>query len=260
MRIGLVSCVKTKASSQQPAEDLYRSPYFLRMKRYVLATCDDWRIISALYGLVHPRQMIAPYDVTLTDMPIRERKQWAEAVAGQVRGSFPDALSTIIEVHGGAAYTEHLVPLLRDAGYRAELPTPRLSFGKRLQWYDRHTPHFRGEEQSRPTNPLPPRIQVSSGTGATCQRPADHRVSPTSRDFERALWGLLKDAAQNARDHVDIDAGGLHRLVGGYPGTDHRLATCCSVMRQNMKNGDRVLAQPPRGVGARLLVRYELPR
>ncbi len=259
MRIGLVSCVKTKASAKQPAEDLYKSDYFLRMRRYVLATCDDWRITSALYGLVHPRQVIAPYDVTLRGMPIQARKRWAEALADQVKASFPDAHLTTLEVHGGVAYTQFLVPLLRDAGYRVDLPAPSLPIGKLKQWYGRHTPPFRGEEPPG----LPPRsstqLRVSPGPSLHAQPDAGHRV-PTSKDFERVLQNILEDAARTARDHVDIGAGDLHRQVGGYPGTDHRLATCCAVMRRTMKNGDLVLAQPPSGVGARLVVRYVLPR
>ena len=57
-----------------------------------------------------------------------------------------------------------------------------------------------------------------------------------------------------------VKSGDLHRQVGGYSSKTHRLTTCCQVMRNAMLPGDHILAAPPRGNGATLLVRYRLPR
>jgi len=60
--------------------------------------------------------------------------------------------------------------------------------------------------------------------------------------------------------YVGITAGALHRRVGGYPGTDHRMPVCCAAMRGVMGPSDRIVEQPPSGNGASLLIQYALPR
>lgn len=142
MRIGLVSCVKSKAPEPRPAENLYTSAYFRKMRRYVKATCDDWRITSAQYGLVHPREIIAPYNLTLNDMSRREQLSWADRVARQIKAAFPDTRTTVLEIHGGRGYTRDLVSLLHSAGYHVVVPTPAVPIGERMHWYDGHTPPF----------------------------------------------------------------------------------------------------------------------
>lgn len=140
MRIGLVSCAKKKATSPAPARDLYTSPYFRKMRAYVETTCDDWRILSALYVLVDPKTTIAPYESTLKDKGRGEQRAWAQTALAQLQGAFPGRESVTFEIHGGKEYTRDLVPLLRSAGYRVEEPVPSLPIGLRMAWYDRNTP------------------------------------------------------------------------------------------------------------------------
>ena len=85
-------------------------------------------------------------------------------------------------------------------------------------------------------------------------------MAPNSEDFQKKMDSILKQAEQEGKSHVDIKSGDLHRMVGGYPGTDHRMPICCGVMRKNMKSTDKVLYKPPKGNGATLLIRYQLPR
>jgi 5-methylcytosine-specific restriction protein A len=59
---------------------------------------------------------------------------------------------------------------------------------------------------------------------------------------------------------VEITAGSLHRVVGGYPGTNHRMPICCQVMYDTMGPDDEVVTSPPSGKGASLRIRYQLPR
>lgn len=83
-------------------------------------------------------------------------------------------------------------------------------------------------------------------------------MSPTREDFEAALTRVLDRAAQNGKQAASISAKSLHELVGGYPGPDHRMPVCCSVMRSYMEEGDRVLTSPPKGNGASLKIQYRL--
>ncbi len=80
----------------------------------------------------------------------------------------------------------------------------------------------------------------------------------SSEDFRRALVALKEAARKEGLTRLEITAGELHRIVGGYPGHDHRMPVCCSVMRQEMGRGDEVLDEPPKGAGASLTIAYLL--
>lgn len=82
----------------------------------------------------------------------------------------------------------------------------------------------------------------------------------STADFRRVLDTKLRTASASGADHLDVRAGELHRNLGGYPGPDHRMPTCCAAMRSAMRSGDVVLAEPPKGTGASLTIRYRLPR
>jgi 5-methylcytosine-specific restriction protein A len=83
---------------------------------------------------------------------------------------------------------------------------------------------------------------------------------PTSDDFRGALRSQLRAAELKGLPFIDVNAGELHRHLGGYPGKDHHMPTCCQVMEQERRALDSVVAAPPRGKGASLTVRYRLPR
>jgi 5-methylcytosine-specific restriction protein A len=85
-------------------------------------------------------------------------------------------------------------------------------------------------------------------------------MAPTSRDFQNALENLFAKAMQENKPYIEIISGNLHREVGGYPGQNHRMPICCSVMKKNMLPGDEIIYMPPSGKGATLTIRYKLPR
>ena len=85
-------------------------------------------------------------------------------------------------------------------------------------------------------------------------------MAKTADDFRTELERLLAEGQRLGFVAVDINAGQLHRNVGDYPGKDHRMPVCCSVMRRTMTSADQVVDQPARGQGPRLTVRYRLPR
>ena len=85
-------------------------------------------------------------------------------------------------------------------------------------------------------------------------------MSLRSEDFQVVLDRILTEAEVLGRSSVEIKSGDLHRKVGGYPGTNHRMPICCQVMKNNMMFGDKIMEQPPSGKGATLLISYQLPR
>jgi hypothetical protein len=85
-------------------------------------------------------------------------------------------------------------------------------------------------------------------------------MAPNSEVFRRQLHSLFKKAERQGKNHIKVQSGELHRMVGGYPGTNHRMPICCGVMRAEMKSTDKIIDAPPKGNGASLLIRYSLPR
>lgn len=136
-RIAFVSCVKTKADSARPAEQLYISRWFVMARRYAHAIADRWFILSAAYGLVEPDRVIEPYEKTLNKMPIAERRGWAKLVTkqmdlAQVRGDEAVVLA-------GLNYRRHLEMPLLDRFKEVVVPMPGFAFGEQLSWLKEHT-------------------------------------------------------------------------------------------------------------------------
>lgn len=72
-KISLVACLKTKLEKPAPARDLYQSPLFQKASAYCERTYDRWFILSAKYGLLDPKFVIEPYDLSLKSMTREER-------------------------------------------------------------------------------------------------------------------------------------------------------------------------------------------
>ena len=82
----------------------------------------------------------------------------------------------------------------------------------------------------------------------------------TADDFRQGLAGLFSHAQGVGETSIEVNSGELHRSLGGYPGPDHRMPVCCSVMYQEMREGDQILTAPAKGKGASLTIQYRLPR
>ena len=78
--------------------------------------------------------------------------------------------------------------------------------------------------------------------------------------FRDHLHAEFSRAEKQGKPHADINSGNLHRAIGDYPGSKHRLPVCCEVMYNEMKASDEIIAAPPKGKGASLTIRYKLPR
>ena len=133
IRVGLVSCAKTKRESASPCRQLYKSPLFGLSLAHAEGTCDETFVISAAHGLLRLDDTVAPYDRVLGDLPKRERLAWGNRVAGSLASRFP-GLSLHISILAGLEYA---APIQRASlGHRWVIETPlaRLSIGRRLAW------------------------------------------------------------------------------------------------------------------------------
>jgi len=76
--------------------------------------------------------------------------------------------------------------------------------------------------------------------------------------FAHQLRMQLKKAAAQGATKAVITSGELYRSLRGYPGSTHGMPACCDAMRAEMKSGDNLLVDHPKGVG--MTVCYRLPR
>ena len=79
----------------------------------------------------------------------------------------------------------------------------------------------------------------------------------------RVLRRRIRRAELAGAAYIDVRAADLHREVWGassYPAPSHRMPVACGAMEKLRQNRDVYLYQPPSGTGARLEIRYMLPR
>jgi hypothetical protein len=130
--VHLVSCVSRKAAFRIAAKDLYLSDWFIKARAFVEARNGPWFILSAEHGLLAPDKVVDPYELTLNNMPIADRRRWAEKVLQQISEMAPDAKAIVFLA--GMRYREFLVDLLRGQGITVEIPMEGLRIGEQLAW------------------------------------------------------------------------------------------------------------------------------
>lgn len=128
----LVSCVKSKQSHPAPAQSLYTSAWFRKVRSIVEASGARWFVLSSLYGLVAPDAVVAPYDYTLNSLGVGDRRKWADKVLTKL---LPEvANERRIVMFAGQRYREFLIePLLRH-GIKVDVPMAHLTRGEQLAW------------------------------------------------------------------------------------------------------------------------------
>ena len=140
--VALVGCGKAKLDQAAPAKCLYTGPLFRAARAWVEATYSEWWILSGGHGLVHPEQVLEPYEATLNTEA--ERRQWTWDTFGQIVleracGRFPDLtgdplLVPIVVILAGQHYRRYLVPDLKAAGYQVHVPLDGMGIGQQIAW------------------------------------------------------------------------------------------------------------------------------
>jgi hypothetical protein len=136
--IVLVGCVKEKRSVPAAAKDLYVSLLFRKGRAHAEASGAAWFILSAQHGLVAPNEVLAPYDLRLSETSTEYRRAWGARVVARLAEIYGTLDGTTIDVHAGSAYADPIRNLLTDAGATVREPLAGLTLGHRLAWYDRH--------------------------------------------------------------------------------------------------------------------------
>jgi cytoplasmic iron level regulating protein YaaA (DUF328/UPF0246 family) len=128
----LVSCVSKKSCDRSRAKDLYQSEWFKKARKFVERSGAPWYILSAKYGLLHPDELVAPYEQTLNKMPINERKLWATGVLDKLLPMLTTQQSVI--VLAGVRYREFLMPDLTQVAGEVRVPMEGMRIGEQLAW------------------------------------------------------------------------------------------------------------------------------
>jgi hypothetical protein len=137
IEIGLVSCVSSKRDTPAPPRDLYTSPYFEKMRAYADSHHDDWWILSAEYGFLDPDgPEIDPYDTTLTNATVEQKRDWARRVESQLKDAGLLAEDTTLVIHAGLDYYEELLPIIENEVHDVRIPTEGMRIGEKLSWYN----------------------------------------------------------------------------------------------------------------------------
>ena len=83
---------------------------------------------------------------------------------------------------------------------------------------------------------------------------------PSFDHFRQELRAQFDRAEKRRAINLVVNSGELHRAIGGYPGPNERLQTCCEAMKEEMKSGDVIMADLNNCRGATLTIRYQFPR
>ena len=124
--------MKTKLPRRAAAKDLYISDWFRKARACVESTGCPWAILSAEYGLLHPDEVIRPYEKTLNAMPVAERRSWANEVLESIDLLLLDVDTVVI--FAGERYRELVEPGLRAYGVGVVVPMQGLRQGQQLAW------------------------------------------------------------------------------------------------------------------------------
>ncbi|HHW03014.1 MAG TPA: hypothetical protein GXX35_09410 [Thermoanaerobacterales bacterium] len=111
-RIALISCTSNKKAYKCPARDLYsESPRFRLAYALAKLVADKIFILSAKYGLVPEDMIIEPYNETLKNKNVQERREWGDMVLNELR-KVSDLERDEFIILAGEVYQENLMAYL----------------------------------------------------------------------------------------------------------------------------------------------------
>lgn len=135
-RIALVSCVSKKTEEANKASELYQSVWFKKCKKFVEKEYSNWYILSAKYGLIHNSEVIEPYNKTLSQMTITERKLWGNNVVNKLMMLHPEN-NILVDIYAGNLYRKYIIQKMTDNGINYTIPLIGLGIGEQLSELER---------------------------------------------------------------------------------------------------------------------------
>ena len=128
-RVLLVGCSQTKGAAPAPASDLFHGPGFRKASEYARRSGAPWFVLSARYGLLHPDDVIGPYDVYLGKQSAEYCAARGDWVVAQFGARLPlDGVA--VEVHASEGYCAPLAAAFAPVGSPARDATGRAGAGQ----------------------------------------------------------------------------------------------------------------------------------
>lgn len=140
LRVALVACGKAKVDHPAPAREFYTGSLF-RMTRDVVegGGYDAWWILSARHYLVHPDDILSPYEASLTNAPDEFIDMWVNQVDLSFRCNRPGygtwtqhGGQLVVDIYAGQNYATPLVKRWASLSWEINLPLDGLQIGERL--------------------------------------------------------------------------------------------------------------------------------
>ena len=130
--IALVGCSGPKLKEAAPARKLYTSQLFRSTLALAERRHDVVYIISAKHELVALDQVIAPYDLSMSDVAKEWRTVWGLRVWGSIQGRHQHADRQVF-IYAGKDYAQ---PIRRAGFHQATFhePLAKMQVGQRLRW------------------------------------------------------------------------------------------------------------------------------
>src|SRR5690242_4534780 len=134
--IGLVAASKRRRGGITRAHEQFEpSPVFRRARDFCDRSYSEWYVLSTMYLLAPPQQVIGADEPALYLLNASERVAWAEAVAGQLRARVARSAEPLTFVlYASQLYAELLARVAPTLMF--EMPLAGMSFVARLHWYD----------------------------------------------------------------------------------------------------------------------------
>ncbi|HPZ43420.1 MAG TPA: hypothetical protein PL078_05395 [Bacillota bacterium] len=139
MQVAFIGCTKRKKGYPCPAYEMYSmSALFRKAYAYCNDHYDRVYILSAKYGLVEPKAIIEPYDITLSSMNAGQKREWAAQVILQLKAENEAGRLDLGKVqkfvfHTGEEYRRYLVDLLPSG--LSLVPLKGMGIGQQLRFY-----------------------------------------------------------------------------------------------------------------------------
>jgi 5-methylcytosine-specific restriction protein A len=201
--------------------------------------------------------IVGPYEQTLNEASAADRERWAVSVHAQLRAAPEYQQARTVVWLAGDTYRAKLLPLVERDGKHCEIPMFGLTQGEQLSWLDAQLADAGARFLIKPAGRH--MSTAVRGTEGAVSR-GGRGGAPSAADFRIALERLLSAARSEGKGELTVTAGELHRILGGYPGPQHRMPICSRVMRSEMRLGDAIVASPPKGAGASLAISYRTAR
>ena len=125
-----IACIKTKAEQCCAAKEMYKGALFISTYKYAESLNGKIWILSAKYGLLHPNDVIAPYNKTLVGASKMECKKWAYKVYRQMVDKQIDFKEEAVFLCG-TNYRKYLITKFK----KASAPLAHMGIGRQLKFY-----------------------------------------------------------------------------------------------------------------------------